>query len=333
MTSRSRFARRGLLSAALCTGLLASFAASPVLAQDWPRQPIKVVLGFPPGGGVDATARLVAQQLSEALGGHPVVVDNRPGAGGTLAANAVAKAEPDGHTLFLMASGHSISPALYKTLPYDSVNDFTMVSMTTRFPFGVAVGAASPIRTVGELVKQAKDKPGTVTMGNAGVGTGMHLAAVLLQSREHIKFIDVAYKGGSLAPTAAASGEIAAVLDNLAGMDPLIQGNRLRLLAVTGPQRWASYPDVPTLAETVSPGFDVTGWTALAGPKNMPAPVVARLSREMTKIMAKPDVVERLRKLGLGAVSSEPAEAQKVLATEVARWQKLVTDEKIEVQN
>ena len=333
MTFRSRFARRGLLSAALCTGLLASFATSPALAQDWPRQPIKVVLGFPPGGGVDATARLVAQQLSEALGGHPVVVDNRPGAGGTLAANAVAKAEPDGHTLFLMASGHSISPALYKTLPYDSVNDFTMVSMTTRFPFGVAVGAASPIRTVGELVKQAKDKPGTVTMGNAGVGTGMHLAAVLLQSREHIKFIDVAYKGGSLAPTAAASGEIAAVLDNLAGMDPLIQGNRLRLLAVTGPQRWASYPDVPTLAETVSPGFDVTGWTALAGPKNMPAPVVARLSREMTKIMAKPDVIERLRKLGLGAVSSEPAEAQKVLATEVARWQKLVTDEKIEVQN
>ena len=333
MTSRFRLARRGLLTAALGTGLLATLAAGPAMAQDWPRQPIKVVLGFPPGGGVDATARLVAQQLSEALGGHAVVVDNRPGAGGTLAANAVAKAEPDGHTLFLMASGHSISPALYKTLPYDSVNDFTMISMTTRFPFGVAVGAASPIRTVGELMKQAKDKPGTVTMGNAGVGTGMHLAAVLLQSREHIKFIDVAYKGGSLAPTAAASGEIAAVLDNLAGMDPLIQGNRLRLLAVTGPQRWASYPDVPTLAETVSPGFDVTGWTALAGPKNMPAPVVARLSREMTKIMARPDVIERLRKLGLGAVSSEPAEAQKVLSSEVARWQKLVQDEKIEVQN
>ncbi|MGQ3003139.1 MAG: Bug family tripartite tricarboxylate transporter substrate binding protein [Hydrogenophaga sp.] len=328
-----RLGRRGLL-AALCSGLLATFSTGIAHAQaaDWPRQPIKLLLGFTPGGGVDATARLVAQQLAEALG-SPVVVENRPGAGGTLAANAVAKAEPDGHTLFLMASGHSISPALYKSLPYDSVNDFTMVTMTTRFPFGVAVGASSPIRNMGELMKQAKDKPGTLSMGHAGVGTGMHLASVLLQSREHVKFIDVAYKGGNLAPTAVAGGEIQAVLDNLASMEPLVNGNRLRLLAVTGTQRWPTYPDVPTLAETVSPGFDVTGWTALAGPRNLPAPVVARLSREMTRIMAKPEVIERLRKLGLGATSTEPAEAQKVLATEVARWQKLVQDEKIETQN
>jgi tripartite-type tricarboxylate transporter receptor subunit TctC len=329
MSTLSRI-RRGLLAVLAC-----SLVAAPVFGQgtgDWPRQPIKLILGFTPGGGVDATARLVAQQLSEALG-QPVLVENRPGAGGTLAANVVAKAEPDGYTLFLMASGHSISPALYKTLPYDSVNDFTMISMTTRFPFGIAVGTQSPVRSFAELMKLARDKPGTVTVGHAGVGTGMHLATALLQNREKIKFIEVPYKGGNLAPMAAAGGEIMAVMDNLASMEPLIVGNRLRLLAVTGQQRWPGYPDVPTIAESGSAGFDVMGWTALAGPKNMPRAVVARLSRETAKIMAKPEVIERLRKLGLGATSTTSDEAQAVLAGEVARWQKLVREEKIEVQN
>jgi tripartite-type tricarboxylate transporter receptor subunit TctC len=322
--------RRTLVAAVACGVLVAPAFGQG--AAEWPRQPIKLILGFTPGGGVDATARLVAQHLAEALG-QPVVVENRPGAGGTLAANVVAKAEPDGHTLFLMASGHSISPAIYKSLPYDSVNDFTMLSMTTRFPFGIAVSTQSPIRSFPELMKLARDKPGTVSVGHAGVGTGMHLATALLQNRENIKFIEVPYKGGNLAPMAVAGGEIAAVMDNLASMEPLIIGNRLRLLAVTGVQRWPGYPDVPTIAESGSAGFDVMGWTALAGPRNMPRPVVVRLSRETAKIMAKPEVIERLRKLGLGATSTEPDEAQKVLASEVARWQKLVRDEKIEVQN
>ncbi len=208
-----------------------------------------------------------------------------------------------------------------------------MISMTTRFPFGIAVGAQSPIRTLTELLKMARDKPGAVALGHAGVGTGMHLAGALLQNREGVRFIDVPYKGGNLAPTAAASGEIAAVMDNLASMDPLIQGNRLRLLAVTSPQRWATYPDVPTIAEAGSAGFEVMGWTAVAGPKNMPPAVVDRLSREIARVMAKPDVVERLRKLGLGATSTSSAEAGKVLAGEVTRWQQLVRDEKIKTQD
>ena len=309
---------------------LASLAASPLaFAQsDWPRQPVKVVLGFPPGGGVDVTARVVAQGLAEQIG-KPFVVENRAGAGGTLAANVVAKAEPDGHTLFLMASGHSIAPSLYKGLAYDSVNDFTMISMTTRFPFGIAVAADSPVKSLQDLMKMARDKPKTVTLGHAGVGTGMHLAGSLLQNRTGIRFIEVPYKGGNLAPMAASSGEIVAVIDNLASMDPLLQGNRLRLIAVTSPQRWPIYPDVPTIAEAVGEQYEVMGWTALAGPKNMPPAVVELLSRETAKVMAKPDVVQRLAKMGLGAVSTTPAEAQRVLATEVARWQKLVRDENI----
>jgi tripartite-type tricarboxylate transporter receptor subunit TctC len=309
---------------------LASLGASPLaFAQsDWPRQPVKVINGFPPGGGVDLTARIVAQGLSENLG-KTFVVENRAGAGGTLAANVVAKAEPDGHTLFLMASGHSIAPSLYKSLPYDTVNDFTMISMTTRFPFGIAVAGNSPVRSLQDLMKLAREQPRAVTLGHAGVGTGMHLAGSLLQNRTGIRFNEVPYKGGTLAPTAASTGEIVAVIDNLASMDPLLQGNRLRLIAVTSPQRWPTYPDVPTVAEAAGDSYEVMGWTALAGPKNMPAPVVELLARETAKVMAKTDVSQRLARMGLGAVSTTPGEAQRVLATEVARWQKLVRDENI----
>jgi tripartite-type tricarboxylate transporter receptor subunit TctC len=309
---------------------LASLGASPLaFAQtDWPRQPVKVINGFPPGGGVDITARMVAQGLAENLG-KTFLVENRAGAGGTVAANVVAKAEPDGHTLFLMASGHSIAPSLYKSLPYDTVNDFTMISMTTRFPFGIAVAGNSPVRSLQDLMKMAREQPRAVTLGHAGVGTGMHLAGSLLQNRTGIRFNEVPYKGGTLAPTAASTGEIVAVIDNLASMDPLLQGNRLRLIAVTSPQRWPTYPDVPTVAEAAGDSYEVMGWTALAGPKNMPAPVVELLAREIAKVMAKADVVQRLARMGLGAVSTTPGEAQRVLATEVARWQKLVRDENI----
>ena len=312
-------------------GALAAFGAGSAFAQaDWPRQPVKVVNGFPPGGGVDITARVVAQGLADAIG-KPFVVENRAGAGGTVAAAFVAKAEPDGHTLFLMASGHSVSPSLYRSLPYDSVHDFTMITMTTRFPFGIAVAGNSPIQSLEQLLKAARDKPKQVTLGHAGIGTGMHLAGSLLQNRTGIRFNEIPYKGGNLAPTAASTGEVAAVIDILAGMEPLIQAKRLRLIAVTSPQRWPTFPDVPTVAEASGDRYEVMGWTALAGPKGMPAPVVDLLARETAKVMARPDVVQKLANIGLGATSTTPAEAQRILASEVARWQKLVKDENITV--
>lgn len=297
---------------------------------DYPHKPIRMFHGFTPGGGVDLTARLVAQQLQE-LTGQVVNVEGKPGAGGTLASAAVAQSPADGYTLYLMASGHSIAPALNPALSYDSVNDFTMISMVTRFPFAVAVAANSPVRTIADLVQAAKDKPGRVSLGHAGIGTGMHFAAAWLQQRIGVQFNEIPYKGGVLAPTAAANGEIDAVIDNMASMNALVQGQRLRMIAVTSATRWPGNPDVPTLAETVSAGFEVNGWTAVAGPKNLPAPVVARLSSELKKIMAKPEVGERLRSLGLSAVSTEPAVAQQTLATEVARWIALARDAKIQV--
>ena len=312
--------------------LLCAACASFAHAAEWPVKPIRLIHGFPPGGNVDITARVVAQILTEGLG-QTVIVDGRPGAGGTLAANIVAKAEPDGYTLFTMASGHSISPGLYRSLPYDAVKDFTMVSLVSSFPFVIAVGSGSTVKSVAELIKLAKDKTGATTLAHAGVGTGMHMSGVLLQARTGARFNEVPYKGGTAAPLAAVQGEVAAVFDTPAGMEALIQSGRLRPLAITFAQRWSNWPDVPTVAETVAPGFEVKGWLALAGPKNLPKAIVARIATVLHQGLARRDVIDRLRQMGTGAAPTQPDDTQKFLATEVARWLKVVRDEKIPYQD
>ena len=301
-------------------------------AADWPSKPIRLIHGFIAGGNVDITARITGQILSEGLG-QPVIIDGRPGAGGTLAAGIVAKAEPDGHTLFMMASGHSISPGLYRALSYDPVKDFSMVSLVTSFPFVIAVSANHPAKNLTDLMKMAQDEKGRLPLAHAGVGTGMHMAAVLLETRTGTRFNGIAYKGGAAAPLAAAQGEVAAVFDTPAGMEALIQSGKLRPLAITFTQRWKNWPDVPTVAETVSPGFEVKGWLALAGPGKLPKPVVARLTQVLHKGLARQDVIDRVRQLGSGATPSQPEETQKFLAAEVARWRKVVRDEKIPFQD
>ena len=300
-------------------------------AQPYPAKPIKLIHGFVPGGNVDITARVVGQPMSEILG-QPVVVEGRPGAGGTVAANVVARSDPDGYTLFMMASGHSVSPGLYASLPYDPVNDFTMISLAAQFPFVIAVAPNHPAKSLGELLQMAKAKQGDVTLAHAGVGTGMHLATVLLQSRTGTEFTLVPYKGGNLAPMAVAQGETQVVFDTPAGMASLIQSGRLRPLAVSSASRWKNWPDVPTVGETVS-GFDVRGWMALAGPKNLPQPVVERLHKAMHQALARQDVVERFAQLGTGVAPSEPKETQAFLASEIERWKKVVKDADIKPQN
>lgn len=324
---RSSVTRRACIAALGCMLFTAAQAQA-----DYPRHPIKLMHGFTPGGNVDVTARLVAQHLGEALG-QTVIVEGKPGAGGTVAAATVAKAAPDGYTLFLMASGHSMGPSLYRSLPYDSVNDFTMISLVTRFPFAIAVGGGSSITSLSQLMSMAKDKPGQVSMAHAGIGTGMHLAGAMLQNRTGARFNEIPYRGGSHTPTAAAQGEVDAVIESLATMDPFLQNKRLRLLAVTSRDRWPTQPEVPTISETVSKDFEVMGWTALAGPKNLPPPIVERLSSEMKKIMARPDIIETLRRAGVGATSTEPKDTQRLLATETTRWQQLIREEKIQLPN
>jgi tripartite-type tricarboxylate transporter receptor subunit TctC len=314
--------------------LVPCIIAAPALAQTpaWPAKPIRLVHGFVPGGNVDITARLIATPLAELLG-QPVVVEGRPGAGGTVAAAFIAKAEPDGYTLFAMASGHSTSPGLYRKLPYDPVKDFTMVSLIASFPFVIAVAPGHPAKTLSELLQKAKSEPGRVTLAHAGVGTGMHLSTVLLQSRTGVQFNLIPYKGGNAAPVAAAQGETEAAFDTPAGMNALIQGGKLRPLAITTGARWKNWPDVPTIAEIASPGYEVKGWIALAGPRDLPRPVVARLSQALHQGLARADVIERFQAMGTGASPTQPEETQAFLAAEVERWTKVVREEKIPPQD
>jgi tripartite-type tricarboxylate transporter receptor subunit TctC len=307
-----------------------SLVASLALAQAYPSKPVKLIHGFVPGGNVDITARVVGQPMSEILG-QPFVVEGRPGAGGTVAANVVARSEPDGYTLFMMASGHSVSPGLYASLPYDPVNDFTMISLAAQFPFVIAVAPNHPAKNLGELLQMAKAKQGQVSLAHAGVGTGMHLATVLLQSRTGTEFNLIPYKGGNLAPMAVAQGETEVVFDTPAGMASLISAGKLRPLAVSSASRWKNWPDVPTVGETVQ-GFEVRGWMALAGPKNLPQGVLERLHKAMHQALARPEVIERFAQMGTGVAPTDPKETQAFLASEIERWKKVVREANIKPQ-
>jgi tripartite-type tricarboxylate transporter receptor subunit TctC len=291
-----------------------------------------MIHGFIPGGSVDITARLVATHMTEALG-QQVIVDGRPGAGGTTGASIVAKSAPDGYTLFLMASGHATSPALYRSLPYDPVKDFTMISMVASNPMVVLASPSFAPRTIQELVQAAKAQPDRINFGTGGVGTGMHLAAVLFQARTGIRLNHVPYKGGTAAPTALLGGEVPLIFTTAAGVINHVEAGRIRPLAVTTKKRFALWPNVPTIAETVSPDFDVLAWYAVAAPKNVPSALVNRLNAIVRKTLERQDVIEKLLSLGAETRPSTPREAQDFLASEVARWSKVVRDAKIPPQN
>jgi tripartite-type tricarboxylate transporter receptor subunit TctC len=293
---------------------------------------VRLVHGFIPGGSVDITARLLAAHMTEALG-QQVIVDGRPGAGGTTGASIVSKSAPDGYTLFLMASGHATSPALYRALPYDPVNDFTMISMAASNPMVVLANPAFTARSIQDVVQLAKAEPGRVNFGTGGVGTGMHLAAVLFQARAGIRMNHVPYKGGTAGPTALLANEIPLLFTTAAGVTSYVDSGRIRALAVTTKKRFALWPNVPTIAETVLPDFDVLAWYALAAPKNLPPVLVARLNRIVADTLKRQDVIDKLLALGSEPRPSTPREAQAFLASEVARWGKVVRDEKIPPQD
>jgi tripartite-type tricarboxylate transporter receptor subunit TctC len=274
---------------------------------------------------------MLAPVLSERLG-QPVLVEGKPGAGGTLGAAFVARANPDGYTLLLMAAGHSAAPGLYKSLPYDAANDFTMISMVARSPFAIIAGPSSPAQTMQELMQKAKAQPGKIDYGSPGVGSGMHLVAVLLQARSGTQMTHIAYKTATAVNLAVMSGEIPILFTSVAGITPLMQSGKVKMLATTGRERYSLLPDVPTIAETVLPDFDVMSWYALAAPKGLPAPIVTRLNQAVQAAQKRPEIVERLKVQAIEVFPSTPKQAQDLLSSEVARWTKVVRDEKIPPQ-
>ncbi|AZG11447.1 tripartite tricarboxylate transporter substrate binding protein [Pigmentiphaga sp. H8] len=322
--------RRFIRELATLAGATATLPGARALAQEaWPAKPIRLVHGFTAGGAVDIQARLLAQQLTEHLG-QTAYVEGKPGAGGTLGANLVAKAAPDGYTLFFMASGHSAAPGLYKSLPFDPAGDFTLASMVTRSPFVILAGPAAKSASVRDLVAEARARPRGVDFGTGGIGTGMHLAAVLFQSRLGVQMTHVPYKGGNAPMMALMGGEVPYIFTSLAGNAvSQIQAGAVRALAVTSIDRYPGLPEVPTVAETVLPGFDVSAWYALAGPRGLPPAVVRRLNETVAQALSDAGMLAALKKQAASPWPTTAAQAQSFVAEDIQRWTQVIRSENI----
>ncbi len=305
----------------LIASLLAALVAlaMPAAAQDFPNRPIRVLHGFAAGGNADIVARIMAEEMRRTLG-QGVIVEPRPGAGGNIASQATARSDADGYTIVLLTTAHAISPALVKTLNFDPVADFQFLSMVTDFPFFIVVNEASRFRTIQDLVAEAKAKPGTVTAGTAGVGTGHHMGLELMASALDVKFIHVPYRGDSGAIAGVLGNSVDFIIAPGAAVLSSIEGGKLRALAVTGPQRWPATPSVPTLSESVSPGLQMMAWIGFAAPKDTPRPVVDRLNTAIRLAVDTPDVRARLASLGGYPSTSTPEEMTRRVTEQITLW-------------
>lgn len=302
-------------------------------AADFPSRPIRIVVPNAAGGAADITARTVAQKLAGPLG-QSVVIDNKPSAGGVVAGDLVARAEPDGYTLLLVSSGTAVSAALFNKLPFDTLKDFAPVSLLATFDLAVVVREGGRFKTLADFLAYARAHPGQLNIGTPQIGTTQHLAAELFKVTAGIDAQIVPFNGTPPVITAVRGGEIDVMIDILGGLMPQIGAKALRPLAVMGAQRAPQLPDVPALSESAGPwaGFNVTSWNGLAVPAKTPAAVVDRLSREVQAAMAQPEVKKRLLELNLHAQGSTPAQLQERLAADVQRWGDVIVRAKIAKQ-
>jgi len=315
---RQNVSCRVLLLAALVFGAGASAQQS-----SWPNKPIRLLVGAPPGGGNDIMARLIAQKLSEGLG-QQVVVENRPGAGATLATDLVAKSAPDGYTLFMTPSAHAISPSIYRKLPFDPVKDFVAIGQMATVPLVVIVNASFPAASLRELIALARARPGSINFGSGGSGSSQHLATEFLKSLAGIDMVHVPYKGSGQAIPDLIGGQIQLMIEPLPSALPHIRGGKVRALALTARQRVASLPDVPTAEEAGLPGFEVTAWYGLLAPVGTPAEVVAKLNAEMNKALAQPAMRDSLAAQGAIPVSGPPQQFMDLIVAEIAKWRPII---------
>jgi tripartite-type tricarboxylate transporter receptor subunit TctC len=303
------------------TPFLVLFAAA-ALAQGYPDRPVRIVVGFPPGGSSDTVARVVAQHLSPLLG-QPVVVENKPGAGGVIGSDTVAKAAPDGHTLLLATAGHSTAAAMMQKLPFDAVKDFAWITTVTTYPFAIATAADSQIKSLSDLIAKAKAAPGKITYSSAGIGTSHHLLGEWLSSQAGIEMNHIPFKGGTSPLTEVLAGRVDVMIETMTLVLPHLKSGKLRGLAVTSPEPKDYLPDVPPASKTV-PGLVFQSWLGIAAPAGTPAPVVQRLNADLRKALAEPEVQKRLAALGGGAAPVTPEQMREQVQAEIERWKKLV---------
>jgi len=310
--------------------VLCLLGAATADAQQYPNRPIRLIVGYPPGGPSDITARLVAPYLTEALG-QQIVIDNRAGAGGTVAATLTARAEPDGYTISIVANGEmAISPNLRK-LPYDPLKDFETVSRIGANQLALVVHPAVQAKSVAELVALAKAKPGTVNFASAGTGSTAHLAGELFKSLAGIDIVHVPYKGAGPALIDLIGGQVHMLITGYPGALPHIKAGRLRALGATGPKRMIAAPDLPTVSETVK-GYDVTSSYGLVLPLRTPKAIVTRLHQETAVIVKKPEVREKLIALGFDPEGNTPAEFAAQIKSELAKWAKVIKIANVKVE-
>ena len=299
--------------------------AHPAAAQTYPARPVTIVAPYAAGGGADLIARLMAQKLGERLH-QSFVVENRLGAGGVIAASSVAKATPDGYTLFMGASTQlAIQVTLHKTLPYDPAADFAPVALVASVPFVLIVNPSLPVHSVTELIALARQKPGQLSFGSSGVGGPPHLFTELLKTMTGIEMTHIPYKGTAQAMTDVVAGHVPIIFSDLAPAIPLLKDGRLRALGISSAVRFAGMPDIPPLAEVGVPGFDAVSWLALVAPAATPAEIVDMLHAEVKAIMAEPAVQQKFIDLGnIPLVSPPPDELRRYVKSEIVRWGKVV---------
>ena len=294
----------------------------------YPGKPVRLVVPFPAGGATDLFARSLSQKLGDRLG-QSVVVDNKPGAGGTLGADLAAKAPADGYTLLLSTSStHSIGPNLNPKIPYDAVRDFTPIGQVGSAPSIMLVPNSSPARTVGEWIDLARRKPGQLNYASSGVGTIVQLSAELFKAQAQLFVVHIPYKGTALAIPDLVSGKVDVLFDSLPTGLPHVREGRLRALGVTSAKRTPLAPDLPAIAE-VLPGYESTTWFGLFGPRGLPAEVVQKVNTAANEVLRDPEVVERLTRLGIEPAGGTPAQFASMLASESTKWKKIITERKI----
>lgn len=298
------------------------------LAQDYPYRPVRMVVGFVPGGGPDIVARLVGPRLAEGLG-QQVVVDNRPGAGGSIGEDIVAKATPDGYTILMCASSIAINPSLYKKLPYDPARDLAPVSLVGISAQVLVVNPVLPAKSIRELVTLARSKQRRLTFASSGKGAGSHLAGELFKSMAGIDMVHVPYKGSAPGLLAVLSGEVSMMFAPSASALPYVRAGKLRALGITTAKRSAAAPEIPTIAEAGVPGYDAFPWYGILAPAGTPKPVITRLNAEIVKIVRLPDIKERFANLGVEPVSHAPAEFAAYIKAETTKWAKVVREANI----
>jgi tripartite-type tricarboxylate transporter receptor subunit TctC len=308
-----------------------SLTSATAHAQSFPTKPVRILVPYAAGGAVDVLARTLGQSLSKNWGQQPVI-ENRPGAGGIIASQALTQSAPDGYTLILVASGHPLNQFFYPKLPYDTFKDFTAISEIAYSPLAIVVSKDSPMKTLGDLLTTAREKPGSLSYGMSGNGTSAHLAGELLNYMAKVKIQSIPYKGGAPALTAVIAGEIPISVNPLPEVVGQLEGNAVRALAVTTAQRSKALPDVPTIAEAGITGYDAAVWWGVLGPAGMAPDVIAKIHADLAAALKDPVVLTALEKMGATPVGSSPKDFDAFMRTEAKKWEPVLKEADIKMQ-